>query len=114
MFLVEFVLLVFCVVFWRSLFVFLAIVLSVLLRFTDSDYSFGICKLFLCPHLKQTGLYIISFYILDTNKLVHYYPFRHSHKYNIDINKTIIGVISSVRWNSNNTSGYLLDAIRSY
>jgi len=39
--------LVFCVVFCRSLFVLflLAIVLSVLLRFTDSDYPFGISKL---------------------------------------------------------------------
>jgi hypothetical protein len=37
---------VFCVVFCRSLFVLLAIVLSVL-RFTDSDYPFGIFKLFL-------------------------------------------------------------------
>ena len=32
--------LVFCVVFCRSLFVLLAIVLSVLLQFTDSDYLF--------------------------------------------------------------------------
>ena len=38
--------LVFCVVFCTELFVFLAIVLSVL-RFTASDYSFGIFKLFL-------------------------------------------------------------------
>ena len=38
--------LVFCVVFCTELFVFLAIVLSVLLRFTASDYSFGIFKLF--------------------------------------------------------------------
>jgi uncharacterized membrane protein len=36
-----------CVMFCRSLFVLLAIVLSVLLRFTDSDYPFGIFKLFL-------------------------------------------------------------------
>ena len=33
--------------FCRSLFVILAIVLSVLLRYTDSDYPFGIFKLFL-------------------------------------------------------------------
>ena len=41
--------LVFCVIFCRSLFVLflLAIVLSVLLRLTASDYTFGICKLFL-------------------------------------------------------------------
>ena len=41
--------LVFCVVFFRSLFVFfvLSIVLSVLLRFTASSYAFGIFRLFL-------------------------------------------------------------------
>ena len=44
--------LVFCVVFCRSFFkcffyFFFAIALSVLLRFTDCDYPFGICKLFL-------------------------------------------------------------------
>ena len=45
--------LVFCVVFCRSLFVllffffFFVIVLSVLFRFTDFDYLFGIFKLFL-------------------------------------------------------------------
>ena len=41
--------LVLCVMFCRSLFVLfhLAIVLSVLLRFTPSDYHFGIFKLFL-------------------------------------------------------------------
>jgi hypothetical protein len=33
--------------FCRSLFVLLAIVLSVLIRFTDSDYPFGIFRLFL-------------------------------------------------------------------
>ena len=42
--------LVFCVMFCRSLFVLfpLAIVLPVLLRFTASDYPFGIFKLFIC------------------------------------------------------------------
>ena len=39
--------LVLCVMFCRSLFVLLSIVLSVLLRYTDSDYPFGIFKLFL-------------------------------------------------------------------
>ena len=41
--------LVLCVMFCRSLFVLflLAIELSVLLRFTDSDYLFGVFKLFL-------------------------------------------------------------------
>ena len=41
---------VFCVVFYRSLFVLflLAIVLSILLWYTDFDYPLGIFKLFLC------------------------------------------------------------------
>jgi hypothetical protein len=41
--------LVFCGVFYRPLFVFflLAIILSILLRFTAFDYLFGIFKLFL-------------------------------------------------------------------
>jgi hypothetical protein len=39
--------LVFCVVFCRSLFVLLAIALYALLRFTVSDYPFGIFKLIL-------------------------------------------------------------------
>ena len=38
--------LVFCVLFCRSLFVFVSIVLSVL-RFTVSDYQYGMFKLFL-------------------------------------------------------------------
>ena len=38
--------LVFCVVFYRSLFVLLVIVLSVLLRFTDFDNPFSIFNLF--------------------------------------------------------------------
>ena len=38
---------VLCILVCRSLFDLLAIVLSVLLRFTDSDYPFGIFKLFL-------------------------------------------------------------------
>ena len=39
--------LVFCVVFCTSfVLVLLSIVLSIILRFTDSDYSFGIFKLF--------------------------------------------------------------------
>jgi len=40
--------LVFCVVFCRSLFVLLATMFSVLLRFTASDYPFNIFKLFVC------------------------------------------------------------------
>ena len=40
---------VFMCMFCRSLFVFLAIVLSVLLRYTDSDNPFGIFKLFCIP-----------------------------------------------------------------
>jgi len=57
--------LVFCVVFCRSLFVpvssfVLATVLSVLLRFTDSDYPFGIFELFLqkCPNIHFVSWYI--------------------------------------------------------
>ena len=47
-----------CVCFFRSLFVLLAIVLYVLLRYTDSDYPFGIFKLFLLKILDtaQTGV----------------------------------------------------------
>jgi hypothetical protein len=44
--------LVFCALFCRSLFVLLSIVLSVLLWFTASDYSFGLC----CP------LYCLSYF----------------------------------------------------
>jgi len=49
--------LVFCVVFCRSLFVllpffFLAIVLSVLLRITASDYPFVVFKLFFLPRIE--------------------------------------------------------------
>jgi hypothetical protein len=55
---------VFCVVFCRSLFVplsffLLTIVLPVLLRFVDSDYPFGIFKLFL--HLKMTFRLLVFF-----------------------------------------------------
>jgi len=55
---------VFCVVFCRSLFVplsffLLTIVVSVLLRFVDSDYLFGIFKLFL--HLKMTFRLLVFF-----------------------------------------------------
>ena len=35
---------------------FLAIVLSVLLRYTDSDYPFGIFKLFLSPYTVLTQI----------------------------------------------------------
>jgi len=50
--------LVFCVVFCRSLFVPfpLATVLSVLLQFTDSDYPFGIFKLFFNKTLQKLQL----------------------------------------------------------
>jgi hypothetical protein len=45
--------------FCRSLFVLflLAIVLSVLLRYTDSDYLFGIFKFFLSPKKKPNKMY---------------------------------------------------------
>jgi hypothetical protein len=48
--------LVFCVMFRRSLFVLflLYIVLSVLVRFTASDYPFGIFKLFLNNYATDT------------------------------------------------------------
>jgi hypothetical protein len=51
--------LVLFVVFCRSLFVLflLTIVLSVLLRFTDSDHHFGVFKLFLEVRLGSSTLY---------------------------------------------------------
>ena len=54
--------LVFWVVSCRSLFVLflLAIVLSLLLRFTDSDYPFGISKLYLKIIIRQLTLYIVT------------------------------------------------------
>ena len=57
--------LVLCVMFCRSLFVlfFLVIVLSVLLRFTYSDYPFGIFKLFL-PFLQLLHLANVTLYFL--------------------------------------------------
>ena len=51
--------LVLYVMFCTSLFVLLAIVLSVRVRFTDSDYPFGVFKLFLRDNLNLT-LYLIS------------------------------------------------------
>jgi hypothetical protein len=45
----------FMCMFCRSLFVPLAIVLSVLLQFTDSDYPFGIFKLFLSQMRFDSG-----------------------------------------------------------
>ena len=52
-----------CVMFCRSLFVLflLAIMLSVLLRFTDSDYLFGIFKL--CAHVTKDKLLVILVHI---------------------------------------------------
>jgi len=44
---------VFCVMFCRSFFVLLAIVLSVLLRFTTSDYPFGTFNHFFSVLLKE-------------------------------------------------------------
>ena len=61
--------LVLCVRFWRSLLVlFFAIVLSVL-RFTDSDYPFGIFKLFVMPisYISFFFSFIYSFYCLFQN-----------------------------------------------
>ena len=56
--------------FCRSLFVllyFFVIVLSGLLRFTDSDYPFGIFKLFSMKLFNVYSLYIISVYIHPRN-----------------------------------------------
>jgi hypothetical protein len=64
-------------IFCRSLFVllsffFLAIVLSVLLRFTDSDYPFGIFKLFLYSWITfwflyhTLGICMVAYYLLLT------------------------------------------------
>jgi hypothetical protein len=46
----------------------LAIVLSVPLRYTDSDYPFGIFKLFLKNEMENT---IANIRILDVVRLVH-------------------------------------------
>jgi hypothetical protein len=70
--------LVFCVVFCRSLFVllsyFFAIMLSFSLRFTDSDYPFGIFKLFLPERLQIAllkiyfnNLTLITFLVLNSS-----------------------------------------------
>jgi hypothetical protein len=66
--------LVFCVMFCRSLFIhfLLAIVLSALLRFTTSDYPFGIFKLFLFyEHDVRTKLEISGF--IMKFDLLHYW-----------------------------------------
>jgi hypothetical protein len=60
--------------FCRSLFVplyffLLAIVLSVVLRFTDSDYPFGIFKLFLAMHIStrnQKNILLITSHHVST------------------------------------------------
>ena len=54
--------LAFCVVCHKSLFFHLAIVLSVILRFTDSDYSFGIFKLFSWKECVTSGILSFFFY----------------------------------------------------
>ena len=63
--------------FCRSLFVLLAIVLSVHLRFTDSDYHFGIFKLFLSYFdlLQIFHMTILFRNISESSKL---YNLRHS------------------------------------
>ena len=67
--------LVFCVVFCRSLFILLsiflsAIVLSVFLRFTDSDYPFGISKFFLLTSYKLHTTTKNLWYKIITHRLV--------------------------------------------
>ena len=54
--------LVFCVVFCRSLFVLLAIALYALLRFTVSDYPFGIFKLILKHYMWSSGFWNFSYF----------------------------------------------------
>jgi hypothetical protein len=61
--------LVFCVVFCRLLFVLflLAIVFSVLLQFTGSDYPFGIIKLFSQQTVKKAIYALMHFIIFSRN-----------------------------------------------
>ena len=58
--------LVFCKMFCRSLFVLLCIVLSVLLRFTASDYPFGIFKLFLLNQCWNTNMNSVFLSIISS------------------------------------------------
>jgi len=58
--------LVFCEMFCRSLFVLLSIVLSVLLRFTASDYLFGIFKLFLLNQCWNTDMNSVFLSIISS------------------------------------------------
>ena len=72
--------LVFCIMFCRSLFVpfvlfHLAIVLSVLLRYTDSDYRFGIFKHFLAITMFQL-IAVLPVWIL----IFYSYPVSHFRK----------------------------------
>ena len=68
--------LVFCVVFYRPLFVLLAIVLSVLLRITASEYPFGIFKLFstsslLSADIEFGGCKFCEAYVILTNNSIY-------------------------------------------
>ena len=56
--------LVFCVVFCRSLFVLLTFVLSVFLRCTDSDYTFGIFWSLCCLSLCDVRFWLHLWYLL--------------------------------------------------
>ena len=58
--------LVFCKMFCRSLLVLLCIVLSVLLRFTASDYPFGIFKLFLLNQCWNTDMNSVFLSIISS------------------------------------------------
>ena len=65
--------LIFCVVFCRSLFVlFLLLIVFSVLRFTDSDYSFGIFKLFLHLFALIKWIYLIwqLFYLFCSSIVV--------------------------------------------
>ena len=69
--------LVFCVVFYRPLFVLLAIVLSVLLRIMASDYPFGIFKLFstsslLSADIEFGGCKFCEAYVILTNNSIYW------------------------------------------
>ena len=77
--------------FCRSLFVLLAIVLSVHLRFTDSDYHFGIFKLFLSYFdlLQIFHMTILFRNISESSKL---YNLRH----NLIFRNTSISAITKI------------------
>ena len=62
----------------------LAIVLSVLLRYTDSDFSFGIFKLFFQQYLIYTAVHVVSVNgrCWRSNQRKPEYPWNHWYKVN--------------------------------